>query len=102
MLDASMTPPNLAAATPPPPEVHVGDGVAWLRSSSLPPTHAVVTSLPDLSEVRALGFEGWRAWFVETAALVCERIAPTAVAVFYQSDVRRDGRWIDKAFLVAQ
>ena len=79
--------------------VLAGDGVAWLAQSALTPTHAVVTSLPDVSELRALGFEAWRAWFVDTVALACTRIAETAVAVFYQSDIRREGRWIDKGFL---
>ena len=78
-----------------------GDGVAWLAQSALPPTHAVVTSLPDVSELRALGFEGWRAWFVDTVALACAQTAESAVTVFYQSDIRREGRWIDKGFLVA-
>jgi hypothetical protein len=33
--------------------VHVGDGVAWLRAAALAADHAVVTSLPDHSEVPA-------------------------------------------------
>jgi hypothetical protein len=81
-------------------EVVCGDGVAVLRRGRLPDDHAVVTSLPDLSELPALGPEGWRAWFVETAALACAAVADEAVAVFYQTDVKRDGRWIDKAHLV--
>lgn len=82
--------------------VLTGDGVAWLRQAALPGTHAVVTSLPDVSEVPRLGLPGWRAWFVETAALICAQVAPEAVAVFYQTDIRRDGRWIDKGALVAE
>jgi hypothetical protein len=78
-----------------------GDGVAWLARSALPPTHAIVTSLPDVSELRALDFEAWRAWFVDTVALACAQVADTAVAVFYQSDIRREGRWVDKGFLVS-
>jgi hypothetical protein len=81
-------------------EVHCGDGVAFLRRGPLPPDHAVVTSLPDASELPALGLDGWRAWFTETAALCCAAVADEAVAVFYQTDVKVDGRWIDKAHLV--
>jgi hypothetical protein len=81
-------------------EVHCGDGVAFLRRGPLPPGHAVVTSLPDASELPALGLDGWRAWFVESAALCCAAVADEAVAVFYQTDVKVDGRWIDKAHLV--
>ncbi len=77
-----------------------GDGVAFLAAGRLPADHAVVTSLPDLSELPELGPDGWRAWFVEVAALACAAVADEAVAVFYQTDVKRDGRWIDKGHLV--
>jgi hypothetical protein len=81
--------------------VHCGDGVAWLRDAGrLPPGDAIVTSLPDTSELPELGFDGWRAWFVDVAELACRAVADEAVAVFYQTDVKRDGRWVDKAFLV--
>ncbi|MCA9704467.1 MAG: SAM-dependent methyltransferase [Myxococcales bacterium] len=80
--------------------VHHGDGIEWLRAAELGPEHAVVTSLPDVSELPALGLEAWRAWFRETAALVCDRVDPRSVAIFYQTDIKHDGRWIDKASLV--
>jgi hypothetical protein len=79
----------------------VGDGVAWLSASALPPTHAVVTSLPDVSEMRSLTFDAWRAWFVDVVASACAQVAPDATAVFYQTDVKLDGRWVDKGHLVA-
>jgi hypothetical protein len=82
-------------------EIHHGDGVAWLARGRLPPTHAIVTSMPDASELPALGFEGWRRWFVDTAALVAAQVADDAVAVFYQTDVKREGTWVDKGHLVA-
>jgi len=81
-------------------EVICGDGVEYLRRGHFPPDQAVVTSLPDHSELPGLGFEGWREWFVETAALACAAVADQAVAVFYQTDVKLDGRWVDKAHLV--
>jgi hypothetical protein len=81
--------------------VHETDGVAWLAQAALPPTHAIVTSLPDHSEVPAMGFDGWRAWFIDTAALACRQVADDGVVVFYQSDVKYEGRWIDKGFLVS-
>jgi hypothetical protein len=79
--------------------VHETDGVAWLQAAVLPHDHALVTSLPDSSELR-LSFEGWQMWFVETATLVCGAAAPDAVAVFFQTDVKRDGVWVDKSFLL--
>jgi hypothetical protein len=80
--------------------VVTGDGVAWLAANALPPTHAVVTSLPDSSEMRSMDFDAWQAWFVDTVALVCTQVADSAAAVFYQTDVKLDGRWIDKGHLV--
>ncbi len=97
-MDQPVPPPPSPA--PPRREVVCGDGVAWLARGPLPPDHAVVTSLPDHSELPRLGVEGWRRWFVETAALACRAVADDAVAVFYQTDVKHDGRWIDKAHLV--
>lgn len=79
--------------------VHQTDGVTWLQGAALAGDHALVTSLPDSSELR-LPFEGWQAWFVETAALVCRAAAPEAVAIFFQTDVKREGTWVDKSFLV--
>jgi hypothetical protein len=89
-----------SGTSPPAREVHCGDGVAWLARGPLPAGHAVVTSLPDASEMPGLGPDGWRDWFVETAALACRAVADDAVAVFYQTDVKRDGAWIDKSHLV--
>jgi hypothetical protein len=80
--------------------VHVGDGVAWLEAAALPADHAVVTSLPDASELPALGADGWRRWFLAAAERACRAVADEAVAIFYQTDVKRDGGWVDKAFLV--
>lgn len=80
-------------------DVHHTDGIAWLRAAELGPEHAVVTSLPDVSEL-ALDLDAWRRWFVDAAALICERVHPEGVAIFYQTDIKHDGRWIDKGHLV--
>lgn len=80
--------------------VHCEDGVAFIERSRFPADHAVVTSMPDHSEVPSLGVEGWKRWFTDTAAACCRAVADDAVAVFYQTDVKHDGRWIDKSFLV--
>lgn len=81
--------------------VHATEGVAWLSQAALTSDHAVVTSMPDSSEMR-LEFDAWRTWFIETSALVCKVLADDAVAIFFQTDVKRDGRWVDKGFLVQQ
>jgi len=81
--------------------VHQTDAIAWLEDSRLPADHALVTSLPDSSEL-SLPFEQWESWFTRTAELVCRSAAPDAVAIFFQTDVKREGQWIDKSFLVQQ
>lgn len=81
--------------------VHHGDGLAFLREK-LPSDHAIVTSLPDHSELPLLGLEGWRRWFKDAAELACRQVADDAVAIFYQTDVKFEGRWIDKAYLVSR
>ena len=79
--------------------VHQTDGVAWLEQAALPADHAVVTSLPDCSEL-SLPFERWQSWFTQTAALICRATPPEAVSIFFQTDIKREGQWIDKSFLV--
>jgi hypothetical protein len=79
--------------------VHQGDGVAWLKSNPLAPDAAIITSLPDSSEIPALGFDGWKRWFIDTSALLCSSVSPDS-AVFFQTDVKREGEWVDKAYLV--
>lgn len=79
--------------------VIVGDGIAFLERGRLPADHAIVTSMPDVSEV-PLDLEAWRAWFSRAAELSCASVADQAVAVFFQSDVVTAGRWIDKGYLV--
>lgn len=67
----------------------------------------VVSSLPDLTEIDLKGYfknkgdsvSNYRRWFLETVRLVLSKLAPNAVAVFYQSDGRYDGIWLDKAYM---
>jgi len=91
---------TIPIATEPRRIVYCGDGVAHLRESALSPEHALVTSLPDYSELPKLGFDGWRRWFIDSVETACRAVSDDAVAIFYQTDVKRDGRWVDKSFLV--
>ncbi len=80
--------------------VYQGDGLAWLRERRLAPDQALITSLPDVSELPALGFDGWRDWFIEAAATACAATDESAVSLFFQTDIKREGTWVDKAYLV--
>lgn len=58
-----------------------------------------VTSLPDVSEV-GLALPVWRAWFLEAVQLVVNSVPDENAALFFQSDIKREGVWIDKGALV--
>ena len=60
-----------------------------------------MTSLPDVSEVN-LALPAWRAWFLEAVRLVVEAVPAESAALFFQSDIKRDGAWIDKGAMVVR
>jgi hypothetical protein len=79
-----------------------GEALAWLEGNPAPEGAGVITSLPDASEMPELGFEAWRAWFIGAARRILRWTPPAGVAIFFQSDVRHGGEWIDKSYLVMQ
>ncbi len=72
----------------------------WLRESPPLSGASVITSLPDVSEVPDLGFAGWKAFFQAAAALVATRVPDDGVAIFFQSDIKHEGLWVDKSHWV--
>lgn len=88
--------------TPPLRTVHCADGLRWLATNPLPADHALLTSLPDSSELRRLGFLQWCEWFRSACEAVLRATPSRSAAIFYQTDVKREGLWVDKAFLVQQ
>ena len=80
-------------------EVHNADALPWMRERGPLAGACVVTSLPDVSEV-GLALPAWRTWFLEAAGLVVGAVPDDSAALFFQSDIKRDGTWIDKGALV--
>jgi hypothetical protein len=82
------------------------EALAWLAANAATPGTHVVTSMPDVSEFlsetpnASSRFEAWRAWFGDAAEALLRWTPPDASAVFFQSDVRHAGAWVDKAYLV--
>lgn len=76
------------------------DALAWMAETPAPASASVVTSLPDVSELSGAPLEAWRAWFVAAARAVLRWVPEGGVAIFYQSDIRLGGAWIDKGHLV--
>ncbi|HVV49292.1 MAG TPA: SAM-dependent methyltransferase [Polyangia bacterium] len=101
---AALSSPGVPAASTAAPTrtVHHADALAWLRVAGPLAGASVVTSLPDASELPALGFDGWRRWFEEAAALTMRSVPDEGVAIFFQSDVRHAGLWVDKGAMVAR
>jgi hypothetical protein len=81
--------------------VHHADAIPWLAAQGRIAGASVVTSLPDVSELPSLGFDGWREWFLGAARAAMGCVADDGVAIFFQSDIRHHGVWVDKGALVA-
>lgn len=75
------------------------DAFEWLDSHPAEPGMSIVTSLPDVSEL-SQPLEAWRAWFIAIVERLIHWLPEDGVAIFYQSDVRVKGFWIDKGYLV--
>lgn len=82
-------------------EVHCADALAWMRTWGGVAGGAVVTSLPDVSEMR-MPLPAWRAWFLDAVKQAVEVVPATGAALFFQSDIKREGRWIDKGAMVVR
>jgi hypothetical protein len=85
---------------PPRREVHHAEALAWLRARGRLEGCSVVTSLPDVAEMAGMSLDDWTRWFVDAARAVLDAVPDDGVAIFFQSDVKRAGRWIDKGALV--
>lgn len=92
-------------------EVHRAEARAWLASTPAPEHASVITSMPDLSEMRLeeagfaevpLGLPRWKAWFVDTAQQIIRWVPEGGVAMFFQSDIRVGGALVDKGYLVSR
>lgn len=84
-------------------QIHVGDAFEWLDANPAPPHAAVITSLPDLSEMRTAEereLARWRVWFVETVQRILRWLPEDGIAMFFQSDVRIARALVDKGHLV--
>lgn len=81
--------------------VHHADALPWLRAAGKLAGASVVTSLPDVSEV-GLSLDAWRAWFVEAARTTAASVPDEGVAIFFQTDIRKGGLWVDKGALVTR
>ena len=75
------------------------DALEWLTAGDPLAGAAVITSLPDVCEFNGLSLDAWRRWFVAAAATIFAALPDGSPAIFYQTDIKRDGAWIDKGYL---
>lgn len=80
--------------------VYQSDALAWLSANPAQLGMSIVTSLPDYSELPNMSFKGWHEWFVEASGAVLRWIPPGGCAVFFQTDIRHEHIWIDKAAMI--
>ena len=80
-------------------EIVCADAVAWMPARGRIDGACAITSLPDVSEIGKT-LPAWHEWFLHAVRLVVEAVPDESAALFFQSDIKRDGVWIDKGALV--
>ncbi len=81
-------------------QVHCEDALAWLERQGPLAGCSLVTSMPDHSEFPSLTLDAWKDWFIRAAGLVLSRCPDDGVTIFFQTDIKVEGTWVDKAYLV--
>lgn len=81
-------------------QVFCDDALPWLQAFDKTEGHSFLGSLPDISEFPGYSLEQWKDWFEATASLILRKTSPEGVTIFFQSDIKHEGLWVDKAFLI--
>ncbi|MBY0414854.1 MAG: hypothetical protein K2Q18_11845, partial [Bdellovibrionales bacterium] len=76
------------------------DAIEWLTAQEKCTNASIVASMPDISEFTNWPLSKWKEWFTNTAELIMSRCPDDGVCVFYQSDIKYEGVWVDKAYLI--
>lgn len=80
--------------------VHCDDAIAWLNNFGETSGHSFLGSLPDISEFPGYSLKQWKDWFQTCAELILTKTSPEGVTIFFQSDIKHEGLWVDKAFII--
>jgi len=56
--------------------------------------------MPDISEFQSFTLDQWKSWFTETAKLIMSKCPDDGVSIFYQTDIKVNGVWVDKGYLI--
>jgi len=83
-----------------PREIICTDAIEWLKNTPIIEGSAYIASMPDISEFQKITLTEWKEWFASTAKLILEKTPEEGVSIFYQSDIKVEGTWVDKAFII--
>ncbi len=81
-------------------EVFCQDAISWLNEFKMSDDYSFLGSLPDISEFPGYSLDEWKEWFQATAELILSKTSPVGVSIFFQSDIKYENTWIDKAYLI--
>ena len=81
-------------------EVFRADALQWLGAQPDASLPSMITSLPDMSELNFAASK-YREWVRRAAALCLRKVAPGGYCIFYQTDRRTGGEWVDKAGMLS-
>lgn len=81
-------------------EVHCEDALQWLQVRGRLEGCSLVASLPDYSEFPGRTLAWWKDWFREAAALVLASTPDDGLTLFFQTDLKHEGTWVDKSHLI--
>lgn len=79
--------------------VYCEDAISWLQAQGTLTDCSLVASLPDISEFPTYSLSDWKQWFTQTAELIISKTPEDGVTLFYQSDIKHEGVWVDKGYL---
>ncbi|MBL8679363.1 MAG: SAM-dependent methyltransferase [Myxococcales bacterium] len=83
-------------------EVFVEDAIGWLKARAPVAGASVLTSMPDETDLFTVERSAWERWFVDAAELCVRAADSQGLAIFFQTDTKGGGRWLDKAALVRE
>ncbi len=80
--------------------VFCDDAISWLNNNHIVENCSLIASMPDISEFTNTSLNKWKEWFFETAKLVLDKTPENGVSIFFQSDIKVEGVWVDKSYIV--
>ncbi|MBX7149136.1 site-specific DNA-methyltransferase [bacterium] len=79
--------------------VHNTDAIAWLKEQGVMPGCSFIASIPDISEFSQFSLDQWKNWLKEAVRVVLNSCPDDGLALFFQTDIKYEGTWVDKSFL---